>query len=132
MLLDLKEYGENGKVVIEREVRASIENEPVIAKIAGIGSAKGHEKLLGEIIIGQEMIKITNKHIVLLDSNRRIRKVFENRNIQNFIYADKVWVYALNNRRVGYNNKLGKQGGSIINPGLCVYDFSRLLEVIVQ
>lgn len=79
-------------------------------------------------MFGQDVIKITNKHIVLLDSNMQVKQVFENRNIQNFIYADKVWVYALNNRRVGYDNKLQRQGGSMIDPGLCVYDFSRLLE----
>ena len=56
-------------------------------------------------MFGKDMVKITNKHILLLDSQMQIKQVFENRNIQNFIYADKVWVYALNNRRVGYDNK---------------------------
>ena len=37
-------------------------------------------------------------------------------------------MYALSNRREAYDNKLQRQGGSTINPGLCVYDFSRLLE----
>ena len=50
----------------------------------------------------------------------------------NFIYADKVWVYALNNRRVGYDNKLKKQGGQVLDPGLYVYDFSRLLEGTIE
>ena len=56
-------------------------------------------------MFGKDMVKITNKHILLLDNKMQIKQVFENRNIQNFIYADKVWVYALNNRRVGYDNK---------------------------
>ena len=79
-------------------------------------------------MFGQDTVKITSKHIILLDNEMKIKQVFENRNVCNFIYADKVWVYALNNRRVGYDNKLKKQGGAVINPGLCVYDFSRLLE----
>ena len=97
-------------------------------KIADVGEQKSEEKLLGEIMFGQDTVKITSKHIILLDNDMKIKQVFENRNVCNFIYADKVWVYALNNRRVGYDNKLKKQGGAVINPGLCVYDFSRLLE----
>ena len=127
-MIYLKEEGDDGKVVIESEMKARINNQPVLDKISDIGSANIKEKLLGEIMYGQDSVKITNKHIILLDSNMQIKQVFENRNIQNFIYADKVWVYALNNRRVGYDNKLRRQGGSMINPGLCVYDFSRLLE----
>ena len=79
-------------------------------------------------MFGQDTVKITSKHIILLDNDMKIKQIFENRNVCNFIYADKVWVYALNNRRIGYDNKLKKQGGAVINPGLCVYDFSRLLE----
>ena len=79
-------------------------------------------------MFGQDTVKITSKHIILLDNDMKIKQIFENRNVCNFIYADKVWVYALNNRRVGYDNKLKKQGGAVINAGLCVYDFSRLLE----
>ena len=109
-------------------MKAKINNQPVLDKISDIGTANIEEKLLGEIMYGQDSVKITNKHIILLDSNMQIKQVFENRNIQNFIYADKVWVYALSNRREAYDNKLQRQGGSTINPGLCVYDFSRLLE----
>ena len=93
-------------MIISKEEMASINHEQIESKIDGINSAKGKEKLLGEIMFGKDMVKITNKHILLLDNKMQIKQVFENRNIQNFIYADKVWVYALNNRRVGYDNKL--------------------------
>ena len=79
-------------------------------------------------MFGENVIKITNKHIILLSSDMKVKQVFENRNVCNFIYADKVWLYAINNRRVGYDNRLKKQSGAVINPGLCVYDFSRLLD----
>ena len=74
------------------------------------------------------MVTITSKHIILLNHDMEIKQVFENRNVCNFVYADKVWVYALNNRRVGFDNKLKKQGGAVMDAGLYVYDFSRLLE----
>ena len=106
LLLDLREDGQTGKIFISREEKAIINHEQIDSKIDGINTAKGKEKLLGEIMFGNDMVKITNKHILLLDSHMQIKQVFENRNIQNFIYADKVWVYALNNRRVGYDNKL--------------------------
>ena len=105
-MIYLKEEGDDGKVVIESEMKARINNQPVLDKISDIGSANIKEKLLGEIMYGQDSVKITNKHIILLDSNMQIKQVFENRNIQNFIYADKVWVYALSNRREAYDNKL--------------------------
>ena len=59
-------------------------------------------------MFGQDTVKISSKHIILLDNDMKIKQVFENRNVCNFIYADKVWVYALNNRSVGYDNKLKK------------------------
>ena len=127
--LELSEIDEGeGEVVINQEHSSTIDHGKIYKKIAEIGEQKSEEKLLGEIMFGQDTVKITSKHIILLDNDMKIKQIFENRNVCNFIYADKVWVYALNNRRIGYDNKLKKQGGAVINPGLCVYDFSRLLE----
>ena len=69
MLLDLLEEGSSGKVIIGKESRVRIDHQPVEAKLAGIGSVPTKEKLLGEIMLGQDVIKITNKHIILLDNN---------------------------------------------------------------
>ena len=104
----------------------------LLKKIEDVGQQHNEETMLGEIMFKDETVKITSKHIILLDHDMKIKQVYENRNVCNFIYADKVWVYALNNRRVGYDNKLKKQGGEVLNAGLYVYDFSRLLEGAIE
>ena len=84
--------------------------------------------MIGEIQHEGVTIRITTKHVVLLDREMKITHVFANRNIARFIYVDGTWVYALKNSAIGWDNELKSQGGAVMDPGLYVYDFSRLLE----
>ena len=61
-----------------------------------------------------------------------VKSIFEDRNILRFIYVDKNWVYVLKNRATGYDNNLKRPGGQVMEPGLYVYDFSRLLDGQVE
>ena len=63
--------------------------------------------IVGEIQHGDTTIRITTRHILLLDADKKITKVFANRNIMRFIYVDGTWVYALQNESVGWDNELG-------------------------
>ena len=67
--------------------------------------------MLGEISHAGVTIRVTTKHLVLLDEDRKISHVFANRNIASFIYVDGTWVYALKNSAVGWDNALKTQGG---------------------
>ena len=100
----------------------------VFKKLSDVGSQHSSEVVLGEIQYKDAKVRLTNKHIILLDRNNQIQQVFENRNICNFTNTNSDWVYALNNRRIGYDNKLKKQAGGVLNAGLYVYDFSRLID----
>ena len=96
------------------------------------GASYGKERFIGEISKGDQFIRITSKHILLLDSNRKILSVFENRNIQNFIFVDGSWIYALRDPAQGYDNKLGYSEGNVQKSGFYIYDVARLLEGYVE
>ena len=69
--------------------------------------------MLGEIKIKNQTIKVTTRHILILNENMKITSFYEDRNIARFIYVDNEWVYALKNRATGYDNELQKPGGQV-------------------
>ena len=121
--------GPPGTVRVDAEAAqdARLDATMVLATEAEQGGTE-QSRMLGEIEVEGRTIRVTTRHIVILDDEGRITRVFGNRNVAAFIYVDGTWVYALKNGAVGWDNALGGPGGAQIDPGLYVYDFSRLLE----
>ena len=43
-----------------------------------------------------------------------------------------MWVYALKNESISWDNELGGESGQHMDPGLYIYDFSRLIDGSVE
>ena len=126
--LCLSEQG-MGQISVEKEILNTIDYSPIFNK-AGENVKPG--RMIGEIKSQGKTIRITTKHILIMDEDLTIIHVFENRNIAKFLYVDHTWVYALKNGAIAYDNTLGKQGGALMFPGLYVYDFSRMLDGFIE
>ena len=68
-------------------------------------SKAGH-RMLGEIRHEGKTIRITTRHVFIMDEDMVITHVYENRNIARFIYVDHTWVYALKNPAIAFDNLL--------------------------
>lgn len=64
----------------------------------------------------------------MLNEVNEIEKVWENRNISNFIFVDGTWIYALKDPAIGYDNKLDRSEGNILKAGFYIYDVARMFE----
>ena len=97
-----------GRVEIDKENPSSaskINYTELFNKIGGkVDGSWPYGKIVGDIKDKKLTIRITTKHIIILDQHMVIKSVFENRNILRFVYVDKNWVYALRARAIGYDN----------------------------
>ena len=122
---------DRGTIEVEEPVLSKVDYGPIFEK----AGTKAHHRMLGEIRHEGKTIRITTRHVFIMEGegdDMEITHVYENRNIARFIYVDHTWVYALKNGAVAYDNVLERQGGAAMAPGLYVYDFSRLLEGAVE
>ena len=97
------------KVTLLSERPKKTDYSQIDQKVSSVGGTSlSKERFLGEISKDDKIIRITSKHILMLNQNRDIEKVFENRYIQNFIFVDGSWIYALQDPALDYDNKLDR------------------------
>merc|ERR1719253_211033 len=64
--LDLSEEPD-GTIAIDKESTTEVDHTPIFKKLEDVGSQHHEEALLGEIMFKKDMVRITSKHIILLN-----------------------------------------------------------------
>ena len=64
--LDLSE-DIDGTIIIDKETISKVNHELIFKKLADVGSQLNDEILLGEIMFKHNIVRITSKHIILLN-----------------------------------------------------------------
>ena len=57
----------DGTIAIDKESIIEVDHGPIFKKLEDVGSQKFEEALLGEIMFKNDMVRITSKHIILLN-----------------------------------------------------------------
>lgn len=64
----------------------------------------------------------------MMNEDKEIERIFENRNISNFLFVDETWIYALVNSASTFDNQKRASGGQGQPSGFYILDVMRMIE----